>query len=634
MRGTAIHPPGSPPSAWPGRLRLLLAVAALGAGGTAALLLLGPRSRGVADDVPPDPRLTYDTPYRNVHPDVGYVGDAACAACHPGIDRTYHSHPMGRSAGPPDPGGPPLRFTAFGHVEYRVDAEGGRVTHTEVVHGPAGALATTSAEVVAAIGSGTRGKSYLCARDGSLWQSGASWFAAKPGWDVSPSFWAGRHARRAAVPECLFCHVNRVEPIAGTQNRYREPVFQGQLAIGCERCHGPGALHVAERAAGGAPGGAADTSIVNPRRLPPDLREDVCRQCHLQGEYRLVRRGRGAFDFRPGLPLDLFVTTYVRHPDVTDYHKAVGQVEQTAISRCAAGGGGRFGCTSCHDPHSTPAPAERADFYRRKCQTCHEDRGCTLPSADRQARGDDCTACHMPRANSSNVAHTAITDHRIRRRPAAGGAPKGVVPPGELPLTTLSSPARWPDDEERARDLAVALARQPQLPPPLARQVADRLQAVTARHPGDVEGWEELAAMRMVLRQPAEALAAAEAAVAARPDRERALARAAEVALGAGRADRAREFAAQAVIANPGDPENRLRLSRALILGGLFADAEAELQTLLAATPNHPWARAALAVCWYKQGRVPEALAELARGASINPAEAPEIRNWFSGQMR
>src|SRR5262245_58160657 len=29
-----------------------------------------------------DPRLSYATPYRNVRPDVAYVGDEACAGCH------------------------------------------------------------------------------------------------------------------------------------------------------------------------------------------------------------------------------------------------------------------------------------------------------------------------------------------------------------------------------------------------------------------------------------------------------------------------------------------------------------------------------------------------------------------------
>src|SRR5947209_2037218 len=46
----------------------------------------------------PDPREVFPTPFRNVKPGVGYVGDAACAVCHRDIAKRYHAHPMGRSA--------------------------------------------------------------------------------------------------------------------------------------------------------------------------------------------------------------------------------------------------------------------------------------------------------------------------------------------------------------------------------------------------------------------------------------------------------------------------------------------------------------------------------------------------------
>src|SRR5258708_14830908 len=48
----------------------------------------------------PDPRRTYAGPYRNIDPDIGYVGDAKCASCHEEIARNYATHPMGRSVSP------------------------------------------------------------------------------------------------------------------------------------------------------------------------------------------------------------------------------------------------------------------------------------------------------------------------------------------------------------------------------------------------------------------------------------------------------------------------------------------------------------------------------------------------------
>ena len=42
-------------------------------------------------------RLVAESPFRNVAPGVGYVGDAACARCHAEVVESYRAHPMGRS---------------------------------------------------------------------------------------------------------------------------------------------------------------------------------------------------------------------------------------------------------------------------------------------------------------------------------------------------------------------------------------------------------------------------------------------------------------------------------------------------------------------------------------------------------
>ena len=130
----------------------------------------------------------------------------------------------------------------------------------------------TRAEAEIVIGSGQLGKSYLCIRDGSVWQSGISWFSKSQIWDISPGFKPGTHGTRAIQPGCFYCHVNRVEHIAGTINRYEQPTFGMQTSIGCERCHGPGELHVNEQHAF-KPTVVPDTSIVNPKHLEPGLRD-------------------------------------------------------------------------------------------------------------------------------------------------------------------------------------------------------------------------------------------------------------------------------------------------------------------------------------------------------------------------
>ena len=85
---------------------------------------------------------------------------------------------------------------------------------------------------------GTRGYAFLVEREGNLFQSPIAWYSQGRKWDLAPDYRVHNwHFNRLITPGCLFCHTNRFDQ-AG-----REPVFHG-LTIGCERCHGPGELHV------------------------------------------------------------------------------------------------------------------------------------------------------------------------------------------------------------------------------------------------------------------------------------------------------------------------------------------------------------------------------------------------------
>ena len=171
--------------------------------------------------------------------------------------------------------------------------------------------------------------------------------------------------------------------------------------VACERCHGSGGAHVN--------GGA----IVNPAKLRPARRDDICMQCHLEGKAAIERPGRHAYEFQPGDALSDYVRYFVLVDAKGSGLGAVSQVEALAQSQCKKKSGDAMSCTSCHDPHRSLSAEERVAFYRGKCLACH---GAAF-GAKHHPDHPDCTACHMPASPSTDVAHTEVTDHRIPRRP-------------------------------------------------------------------------------------------------------------------------------------------------------------------------------------------------------------------------
>src|SRR5262249_48431908 len=226
-----------------------------------------------------------------------------------------------------------------------IERDGPHVKHIETRRDAAGQpIFETAFNIDYVVGSGSHGYSFLADRDGFVLQTPISWYSAKELWDIAPG-WESVGGGRAILPGCLYCHANHVDPVSDRMNRYQEPLFGKQAACGCERGHGPG-----ERPAAA---GGQDHTIATPAKLEPKLRDAVCQQCHLEGEHRLLRRGRGLFDYRPGLPLaefwNVFVDAELNNPN------AVNHVEQMEMSRCFRESGGKLGCNSCHDPHSKPS---------------------------------------------------------------------------------------------------------------------------------------------------------------------------------------------------------------------------------------------------------------------------------------
>lgn len=624
---------------------LILALLVVAGGALGATLAFRPRRAEPEPprpprNLPPDPRLLYGGPLSNIHPDAVYVGDSACTSCHNDIAASYRRHPMGRS----------LRaieevagreaydsahnnpFAALG-ARFLIERHGPRVRH-EVTFAavPDQPPIRSELPVHFAIGSGSHGRSYLSNRDGYLVQTPISWFSQKQFWNLSPGFSAELLTGRGVDAACLFCHANRANYREGTLNRYEEPIFTGH-SIGCERCHGPGGRHAETQ---------AKLDIVNPKRLEtPHLRDAVCEQCHLEGEERVLRRGRGLYDYRPGLAFDDFWTVFVSASEPGGERRAVTHVEQMHESRCyqASKGDDKMLCISCHDPHVHVGPAERATYYRARCMKCHADHPCSLAeTARRQQQPDDsCIACHMPRFSAADIVHTAATDHRVNRfkSPPKDDPPRPTAPSLLIPFHADHFGG---NAAELKRDLGIALARsmvkhkgraQPPGPDPTAL-----LEESLNNDPEDVPAWIAKGQILMLRNRSAPALAAFQNALRLAPEEEVALMGAASLTQNQGQLEESLDYWRRAIAVDPEMAMYRMNLTRLLAFAKRWDEAREHCRAWMRLDPRNVEARKIWITCLLRESKKDEARAEFARIQALKPSNFADLRIWFAQQMR
>jgi predicted CXXCH cytochrome family protein len=482
-----------------------------------------------------------------------YVGSEVCARCHESIAETYRRHPMFRSAGAVRGDNDIENYdhdTDFqppgSRRRYRVEQTDTGVVHHEYMADEQGeAIYDMAVPVLLFIGSGTRGRTYAVEHGGRLFESPLSWFNVEGGkWDLSPGYQASHHQRfeRRIADICMMCHAGRLAGDPQTPNTFLKPVLL-EAEIGCERCHGPGARHVARHDAGDWEGDA-DNSIVNPARLDPDRRESVCNQCHLQGKMSIPRYGRTAYDFRPGELLEDVLTVVVdaerSKVGQDSMAKAVSQVQQMRLSACYQKSDGQMSCSSCHDPHSVPEHSLRVEYFRSRCMECHAQRGCTLPAAERALppAENSCIECHMPRLSANDIPHASQTDHRVVR----------------LATVQRSTPAT----ASKHADIELFGRAEERM----AGWEIDRIMGLALVHSARPGGQNESALQEaeMLLRS----------ALNAAPDDVLVLNAMGVVAASTGRTDEAREFAARAVEISPTNDESLQLLTELCYRAGDF----------------------------------------------------------------
>ncbi len=360
---------------------------------------------------------TADSPFRNVRDSVAYVGMATCASCHANVHETFQHTGMGRSfdlatlqktAAKFGPQAvvydslsnfyyhPFFKDSVMYVLEYRL--ENGDTIHKRLE------------KISYIVGSGQHTNSHIINENGYIYQAPVTWYTQEGRWDMAPGF-KENNSRfgRWLTDECITCHNHLPEQVPGSLNRFsRMPT-----GIECERCHGPGKLHVEEKLAGIVVDTAkqADYSIVNPRRLPRDLQMDLCQRCHLQG-VAVLNEGKTFYDFKPGMQLSEVLNVYL--PRYTDSHERfimASQADRLRMSACFAKSE-ELSCITCHQPHRS-VEITPASQYNNACLKCHKTETCKEEPTARASKSDNCVACHMPKSGSIDIPHVRITDHRI-----------------------------------------------------------------------------------------------------------------------------------------------------------------------------------------------------------------------------
>ncbi len=244
------------------------------------------------------------------------------------------------------------------------------------------------------------------------------YFAAN-GTDWWTKFYPADNLQRPTGPLCDGCH---------SVNYNIETKAVTEWNVGCEKCHGPGGDHVRQ------PG---RSSIVNPARLDSLQANDICIQCHSQGQPLKNPIASQYYDwpvgYRAGLKLDnywkledhkLGETSFTHFADGTA-HKNRMQGNDFATSVMYTRG---VTCFSCHDVHGT---ANNADLLKPATVMCLECHGPNSPNGPHGitsiedhthhkagSSGNECVACHMPQIEQT-IADVMVRSHTFKFIPPA-----------------------------------------------------------------------------------------------------------------------------------------------------------------------------------------------------------------------
>lgn len=402
--------------------------------------------------------------FRNLADTVEYVGMETCRKCHENVYQSYIRTGMGQSFGEATKDRSAASFEdhepvydVHSDLYYKPWWQGDSLVVLEYRLEGKDTVHKRLQPVDFIIGSGHHTNSHIYSVNGYLYQAPFTWYVQEEQLDLPPGYEDGRNTRfsREIGFECMTCHNAYPKFDKGSENRFTHMPD----GIDCERCHGPGSLHVQEKLEGKLVDITNDTdfSIVNPAKLPLELQTDVCQRCHLQGN-AVLKEGKDFDDFRPGMKLsDVMEVFLPKYEETEDRFIMASHADRMKMSPCFTETQEHktlrpLNCISCHNPHVSVKGTKQQHFVNA-CLTCHTepDDECEMPLQQRiVSNNNNCISCHMPPSNTIDIPHVTITDHFIRVRD--GKDPLPSVSPSDLKVAGLRSTlSQNPDPAVTAR---------------------------------------------------------------------------------------------------------------------------------------------------------------------------------------
>ncbi len=248
-----------------------------------------------------------------------------------------------------------------------------------------------------AVGSGTKGQTYLSWVNNQLIELPVSYFttfhtwANSPGYPLYPTLF-----NRPATTRCLECHstfaTTLTPPLQEPEKFDSTKII---YSVGCEKCHGPATKHIAYQIQN--PKDTIGRFIVNPAKLSTKLNIDVCALCH-SGR---LQKTKPSFEFISGDTLSNYfaIDTIAKNAANIDVHG--NQYGLLAASQCFQVSK-TMTCITCHDVHKNER--DNMELFSRRCISCHTNQHKKINGLSNIELASNCIDCHMPNQSSMSIA--------------------------------------------------------------------------------------------------------------------------------------------------------------------------------------------------------------------------------------